>query len=100
LVANESKATNRSLAASEGKKLSPLPSIPAESTDTRAVCPVVRSRTKMSLTPLVSPGTRLVASEAKATNWPSAEIEGEELEPLPWMPAEPTDTRKVCPVER
>ena len=43
---------------------------------TRSVRPVRRSRTKTSQVPLVSPGTRLLASELKATNRPSAESRG------------------------
>ena len=39
-------------------------------------CPSWRSRTNTSLVPLVSPGTRLVAYEMKATKRPSAEIAG------------------------
>ena len=37
------------------------------STLTRLVVPLLRSRTKMSCQPLLSPGTRLVASDAKTT---------------------------------
>ena len=44
-------------------------------TFTRSVVPVWRSRTNTSVAPLVSPGTRLVASETKATKRPSAEID-------------------------
>ena len=49
----------------------------ARPTLTRRVVPVWRSRTKTSGVPLVSPGTRLVASEVKATKRPSAEIAGD-----------------------
>ena len=57
-------------------KLSPLPWTPPGPTLTRSVVPVWRSRTNTSVLPLVSPGTRLLASESKATNRPSAEIAG------------------------
>src|SRR4051794_22882151 len=54
-----------------------LPCSPSHDTLTRSVVPLRRSRTKISrpalLGPLVSPGTRLVASDAKATKRPSAE---------------------------
>ena len=64
------------------------------------VVPVWRSRTNTSAAPLVSPGTRLVAYESKATNRPSAEIAAPELTPLPWTPPGPTLTRWVVPVWR
>ena len=41
--------------------------VPSEATLTRSIVFVWRSYTKMSRTPLVSPGTRLLASEANAT---------------------------------
>src|SRR5438874_1644352 len=100
LVANDWKATHRPVAESEGPKLEELPWTPAESTDTRTVCPVLRSCTKTSLTSFVSPATRLVANDWKATTRPVAESEGLELVSLPWVPAESTDTRTVCPVLR
>jgi hypothetical protein len=43
--------------------------------------PLLRSRTNTSVAPFVSPGTRLVASDAKATSRPSALIEGYVLAP-------------------
>ena len=49
------------------KLKSPLPWMPSEATLTRVVWALWRSRTKMSLRPLVSPGTKLVASDSKAT---------------------------------
>src|SRR5205814_1255729 len=93
----EAKATQRPLAESEGTKLPELPWAPTESTDTRTVCPVARSCTKTSRSPLVSPVTRLVAYEAKATQRPLAESEGTKLPELPWAPAESTATRTVPP---
>src|SRR4028119_2025892 len=53
------------------------------------------SRTKMSLLLLVSPGTRLEASEENATNLPSAEMEGLLESVFPRLPAESTETRVV-----
>jgi hypothetical protein len=51
-------------------------------------------------TPLVSPVTRLVASEAKATKRPSALIAGSRLSPLPWTLPLETLTRVVVPAWR
>ena len=76
LLASELKATKRPSAEIAGSKLSPLPWTPPGPRLTRWVVPVWRSRTNTSSTPLVSPGTRLVASESKATKRPSAEIAG------------------------
>ncbi len=69
-------ATNRPSAEIEAPRLLPFPCAPAESTLTRSVVPVWRSRTKTSCAPFVSPGTRLVAPLANATKRPSVEIEG------------------------
>src|SRR5262245_55049193 len=54
----------------------------------------------MSSTPLVSgcEGSRLVAEEAKATQEPSALIDGVMLEPLAWTPPEPLLTREIAPL--
>src|SRR5262249_51695602 len=53
----------------------------------------------MSSTPLVSgsEGSRLVAEDAKATQEPSALIDGVMLEPLAWTPPEPLLTRETTP---
>jgi hypothetical protein len=51
------------------------------------------SATKMSRLLLVSPGTRLEENESKATNRPSAEMEG--LNAPPELPAESNDTKVV-----
>jgi hypothetical protein len=59
-----------------GNVLAPVASVPLVLTLTRSVVPVLRSRTNTSVAPFVSPGTRLVASEAKATSWPSALMDG------------------------
>ena len=48
-----------------GHPLVPFPSLPPLDTLTRSVTPVWRSRTKMSVLPLVSPDTRFVADELK-----------------------------------
>ena len=66
LVARESKATKRPSPLMVARALKKSPWLPALSTLTLSVVPVWRSRTKMSKTPLVSPATRLVASESKA----------------------------------
>src|SRR2546423_4087858 len=62
---------------------------------TRVVVPSRRSRTKTSVWWFVSAGTRLVASELKATKRPSPETDGASLFPLPWSPVWPTLTRSV-----
>lgn len=52
-------------------------------------------RTKMSQVPLLSLGTRSVAFEQKAIDWPSAEIAGPKDLPLAAVPAVETDTSVV-----
>src|SRR5581483_241312 len=47
-----------------------------------------------------SPGTRFVASEAKATVRPSADSDGATLPRSPWTPPGPTLTRSVEPAAR
>ena len=54
--------------------LLPIPSIPAESTETRLVACFFRSCTNTSVTPFVSKGTRFVAFEWKLTYRPLAEM--------------------------
>jgi hypothetical protein len=49
------------------------------------------SRRKMSLQPLLSPFTRLLASEAKMTNRPLVVTEGELLAALGSAPSHPTE---------
>ena len=51
----------------------------------------------MSVNAFVSTGMRLVASLAKATQRPSAEMDAKELEPSPSLPSEATLTRSVVP---
>ena len=74
LEAGESKAMNRPSADIVVSPLLPSAWAPLEETLTRVVTPATRSRTKASEphqgqsgVPLVSPGTRLLASEVKAT---------------------------------
>src|SRR3972149_10106240 len=63
---------------------------------TQAVAPTQVSRTKTSfMIPLVSPGTRLVAEDSKATNRPSALMEAPELEWFAWVPSLATETSAV-----
>ncbi len=73
---------------------------PPVPTETASVLPVVRSRTKTSVRPLTSPGTRLVASLLKTAKRPSALNEGDEDSPSLWPPSEATETRSVLPVSR
>lgn len=100
MVARESKATKRPAGSIAGALLLPLASSPREPTETRIVAgeqgdpaPMQVSRTKISLQPFESPGTRLVASEAKATKRPSEVTEGERLAPLASEPSNPTEMR-------
>jgi hypothetical protein len=50
---------------------SPLPCTPPVLTDASVVVPAIRSRTKTSCRPLVSPGTMFGAVDVKATYLPS-----------------------------
>src|SRR5437763_1758153 len=100
LVASESKATNRPSAEIDGALLKAFASTPAELTLTRVVLLVFRSRTKMSSAAFRSFGTSVVAREVKATERPSAEIDGFVLPLSPSTPAELTLTRLVLPVLR
>jgi hypothetical protein len=83
--------------------LSLFPWAPVDDTLMRRVVWVVRSRTKTSSVPFVSPGTRFDAEESNATNRPSAEMEILEipktpLSSFPWAPVEDTLTRFVSAV--
>src|SRR5262249_55427105 len=82
--------------------LGPLASTPDVLTETRVVEPAVRSRTKMSLTPLRSRLTRLLAFESNATYRPSLDIRAchPGLVPLPAAPDELTETSCVVPATR
>src|SRR2546422_10585394 len=97
LFANEGNATKRPSAEIDAAKLSPLACAPWESTLTRLVLPVLRSRTKTSLTPFVSPFTSLAADDPEATKGPSAEIAGLWLSRLAWGALESTVTGLVLP---
>ena len=95
--------TYRPSALMDGFTLARSACSPALPTLTRCVVPATRSRTKTSVVPLVSPATRLDASDSKATNWPSPLIAG----PCPLLlPAFPTDpslatlTSSVVPAVR
>jgi hypothetical protein len=103
LVASELKATKRPSALMDGTLLAAFAELPSEAMETRVVAgeqpagaPMQVSRRKMSATPLLSPATRLVASEAKTTKRPSAEIDGERLAPSGPAPVMAGDTRIVC----
>ena len=91
------KATKRPSAEIEGSKLLAV-ALDAARPDAhppgRARLPVAHEHVR---TPLVSPGTRLLATEEKATKRPSAEIEGMKLALSPWTPPGPTLTRGSCP---
>ena len=81
-----------------GSPENPLACTPPAPTLTRVTTGWAGSVTlarKMSLTPLVSPPTRLLASERKATQCPSPLMIGSKLRPLPEAPAEVALTRKV-----
>ena len=75
LDASLEKATYRPSGVMSGARLPPPATVASQPvawppllfTLTRSVVPACRSRTKTSLQPLVSPDTRLVASESKAT---------------------------------
>src|SRR5919107_2507025 len=96
-VAAEVKATYRPFAEIVGSTLPLSPCRPFAPTETRCTRPDRRSRTKTSSAPLVSPGTRLDASDTKATKRPSADIAGtvccSPLPPLACSPVPLTDTR-------
>lgn len=75
LLASDQKATKRPSAEIRGAPLSSLPGLFPESTLTRLVTPAATSRTRTSPTPGRPPGTRLVAPDAKAIRFPSAEMD-------------------------
>src|SRR6185295_14217624 len=101
LLAADSKTTKRPSALIPGRKLPLFPWVPSVATLTRSVWPVVRSRTKTSVTPLVSLGTRLEESDSKATMLPSADTAGGALgagaNPDASPPVLATLTRTVAP---
>src|SRR5438034_962018 len=76
LLAEDSKVMKLPSALIEGRPLfPPVAWAPPEATLMRSVVPVSRSLTKTSVAPLVSPATRLAASDEKATRCPSALME-------------------------
>ena len=100
LVANELKATKRPSPLMAGAKLAPLASAPSAPIERRMVAGTQAgaaamqvSRRKISFQPLLSPFTRLFASEAKTTSRPVAVTEGELLAPLGSAPFHPTEIR-------
>ena len=76
LSANEANTTKRPSAETLGLTLTPLPCTPSLLTLTRSMTFVCRSMTKISVTPLVSPATSVLADDEKAIELPSAEIQG------------------------
>jgi hypothetical protein len=96
LDAAESNVTKRPSAEIDGSEASSLIDPPLVGTDTLRVVCDTRSRTNTSYA-LGSPGTRFDASESKATNRPSAEIDGSEELPLPVRPLVLTDTSSCAP---
>ena len=64
---------------------------------TSVVVPVRVSRTKTSVVPLTSSGTRLSEVEAKATYRPSSEMSEPPAPPLPGVPSGAASTRAIVP---
>src|SRR3989338_3109327 len=103
LVAEEENAMKRPSGVMAGAVLEPLSaSAPAVEIETREVegvqpppAPAQVSRTKTSGAPFVSPATRLLASERKATKRPSELMAGSELVELPSAPPVEIETRRV-----
>lgn len=75
--------------------LSPLPTTPAVDVSTRVVVDASRSRRNTRCMVAVSPATRFVAVELKATNLPSAETRAAMLAPSAGVPSGATLTRVV-----
>lgn len=101
-VASESNATKRPSALIEGEALAPFASFESELIDMRVVAGVQSaaapkhvSRINTSATPLLSPGTRFVASETNTTKRPSALIAGERLPPSASGPMSDPETSAV-----
>ncbi len=96
-VEDESKLTYRRSSLIVGAS-PPSAACPLAPTLTRSVTPA--STTNASGWPLVSPATRLVARESKATALPSAVMSGAPLEPFAWLDSDPLTTSgtSVVPV--
>src|SRR5579859_2099315 len=97
-VARELKITKRPSGLIAGEELAPFASAPSGPMETRIVAGTQAdvaamqvSRRKISLEPLLSPFTRLLASEAKTTNRLLVVTEGELLEPFGSVPFHPTE---------
>ena len=98
-VAEELKITKRPSGPMAGEKLGPLASTPPGPIEMRMVlgthadaAAMHVSRKKISLQPLLSPFTRLFASEANTTNRPSVLTDGELLAPFGSVPFQLTET--------
>src|SRR5688572_13926498 len=78
-TANVKNDTKRPSPLIAGFVENPLPSTPAVETEARTVNKQSKSRTKTSTKPFVSPGTKFVAGDSKATNLPSALMLGFKL---------------------
>src|SRR5690349_676521 len=90
LLASDQNATKRPSPLIEGPKLGPSGAAPPATTDAFRSVSACTSKTKMSLySSFVSPGIRLVASELKATNRPSALTAGDPDRPLEGVPLTP-----------
>lgn len=97
-VARELNSTKRPSGLMAGEKLAPLASAPSAAMERRVVAgtqagdaPIQVSRRKMSLHPLLSPFTKLFASDSKTTKRSSAEAEGKRLGPLGSVPFQPME---------
>src|SRR5216683_2348335 len=83
-----------------GSLLEPLPGTPLASVDARVTAPVVKSLMK-TCSPLLPPGTRLVAADSKAISMPSGENTASWLLlPSAWTPLASLETRVSAPVPR
>lgn len=80
-----------------GAKLSALPFTPAWVVETSWIVPERRSRAYTSRVASLSPGSRLVADEWKATVEASAESEAETLSLLPFASPSDRDARVRSP---
>ncbi len=105
-VASDSKATYRPSALIEGRPLAAFAMLPSNAMEISVVAgvhpagpPIQVSRKKTSGTPLLSPATRLVASEANTTKRPLAVIEGVRLAPSAPVPINAAEIRTVCGVQ-
>src|SRR5437773_6002201 len=99
-MALDQKATNLPFRLTDGETLMAFPCTSWLLTLTSSVKPVPRSWMNTSNAPFVSPGTRLLAKEEKATYLPPALIDAAELDEFPCSPVDETLTRSVVPVWR